>query len=171
MDFFASKRDLGTLSFHKNGIFIPWHRAEELPLSLRHSSALYRKSILDKIGVFDELFFAYYEDVDLSWRANTFGYKNVFCPTARCRHICGASTGAVRYNPFKSIQSGRNSILPGSYTHLRDELLAEAKEARNAQFRMRSLEDYDRLKQVAEEMCIRDRPPSAWSTARPPPCA
>ncbi|MBM6717867.1 AAA family ATPase [Gemmiger formicilis] len=32
----------------------------------------------------------------------------------------------------------------------RDELLAEAKEARNAHFQMRSLEDYDRLKQVAE---------------------
>ena len=74
-------------------------------------AALYRKSILDEIGVFDELFFAYYEDVDLSWRANSFGYKNVYCPTAKCRHICGATTGAVRYNPFKSIQSGRNSIL------------------------------------------------------------
>ena len=32
----------------------------------------------------------------------------------------------------------------------REELLAEAKEARNSQFRMHSLEDYDRLKQVAE---------------------
>lgn len=74
-------------------------------------AALYRKSILEEIGVFDELFFAYYEDVDLSWRANNFGYRNIFCPTARCRHICGATTGAVRYNPFKSIQSGRNSIL------------------------------------------------------------
>ena len=74
-------------------------------------AALYRKSILDQIGLFDELFFAYYEDVDLSWRANNFGYKNVYCPTARCRHICGATTGAVRYNPFKSVQSGRNSIL------------------------------------------------------------
>ena len=74
-------------------------------------AALYRKSILEEIGVFDELFFTYYEDVDLSWRANNFGYKNCYCPTARCRHICGATTGAVRYNPFKSIQSGRNSIL------------------------------------------------------------
>ena len=74
-------------------------------------AALYRKSILDEIGVFDENFFAYFEDVDLSWRANNFGYKNVYCPTAKCRHICGATTGAVRYNPFKSIQSGRNSIL------------------------------------------------------------
>ena len=74
-------------------------------------AALYRKSILDKIGVFDELFFAYYEDVDLSWRANNAGYQNVLCPAARCYHICGASTGAVKYNAFKSQQSGRNSIL------------------------------------------------------------
>ena len=74
-------------------------------------AALYRKSILDEIGVFDENFFAYFEDVDLSWRANNAGYKNVLCPTAKCYHICGASTGAVRYNAFKSQQSGRNSIL------------------------------------------------------------
>ena len=70
-------------------------------------AALYRKRILDEIGVFDENFFAYFEDVDLSWRANNAGYKNILCPT----DICGASTGAVRYNEFKSRQSGRNSIL------------------------------------------------------------
>ena len=64
-----------------------------------------------EIGNFDENFFAYFEDVDLSWRANNAGYKNLLCPTARCYHICGASTGAVRYNAFKSQQSGRNSIL------------------------------------------------------------
>lgn len=74
-------------------------------------AALYRKSILDEIGGFDENFFAYFEDVDLSWRANNAGYKNVLCPEARCYHICGASTGAVRYNAFKSLQSGRNSLL------------------------------------------------------------
>lgn len=74
-------------------------------------AALYRKSILDQIGLFDENFFAYFEDVDISWRANSLGYKNVYCPTAKCYHICGATTGAVRYNPFKSVQSGRNSIL------------------------------------------------------------
>ena len=53
----------------------------------------------------------YFEDVDLSWRANNAGYQNVLCPAARCYHICGASTGAVKYNAFKSQQSGRNSIL------------------------------------------------------------
>ena len=74
-------------------------------------ASLYRKSILDEIGYFDELFFAYFEDVDLSWRANSLGYKNRLCAEAKCYHICGATTGAVRYNEFKSIQSGRNSIL------------------------------------------------------------
>lgn len=49
--------------------------------------------------------------MDLSWRANNAGYQNVLCPAARCYHICGASTGAVKYNAFKSQQSGRNSIL------------------------------------------------------------
>ena len=57
-------------------------------------AALYRKSILDEIGGFDEHFFAYFEDVDLSWRANNAGYKNVLCPAAKCYHICGASTTA-----------------------------------------------------------------------------
>ena len=62
-------------------------------------------------GLFDETFFAYFEDVDISWRANSLGYKNMYCPAAKCYHICGATTGAVRYNAFKSVQSGRNSIL------------------------------------------------------------
>lgn len=74
-------------------------------------ASLYRKSVLDKIGLFDELFFAYFEDVDISWRANSLGYRNLYCPAAKCYHICGATTGAVRYNAFKSVQSGRNSIL------------------------------------------------------------
>ena len=74
-------------------------------------ASLYRKSILDEIGLFDESFFAYFEDVDISWRANSLGYKNLYCPAAKCYHICGATTGAVRYNEFKSVQSGRNSIL------------------------------------------------------------
>ena len=77
-------------------------------------AALYRKSILEQIGLFDEHFFAYYEDVDLGWRANSLGYKNIYCPRAVCRHICGATTSGVkggRYNDFKSVQSGRNSLL------------------------------------------------------------
>lgn len=77
-------------------------------------AALYRKSVLDEIGLFEEDFFAYLEDVDISWRANSLGYKNRFCPSARCTHICGATTAGTtgaKYNDFKSVQSGRNSLL------------------------------------------------------------
>ncbi len=73
-------------------------------------AALYRKSILDEIGLFDENFFAYGEDVDLGWRANNRGYKNIFNPKAKCYHICSATTGG-RYNKFKAIKSGQNTAL------------------------------------------------------------
>ncbi len=73
-------------------------------------AALYRRSILEEIGLFDETFFAYLEDVDIGWRARCAGYRNVFCPTAICSHICSATTGS-KYNDFKSVQSGRNNVL------------------------------------------------------------
>lgn len=77
-------------------------------------AALYRRSILQQIGLFEEKFFAYLEDVDLGWRANCWGYRNVLCAKARCTHIGSATTGGAkgaRYNDFKSVQSGRNSLL------------------------------------------------------------
>lgn len=78
-------------------------------------AALYRKAILDEIGLFDELFFAYFEDVDIGWRANSLGYVNRIEPAAKCTHICGATTSGgkagEKYNDFKSVQSGRNSLL------------------------------------------------------------
>ncbi len=78
-------------------------------------AALYRKCLLDEIGGFEEQFFAYLEDVDISWRANNHGYRCLYEPKAVCTHICGATTrgtgGGSQYNAFKSIQSGRNSLL------------------------------------------------------------
>ncbi len=73
-------------------------------------AALYRRSILDEIGLFEEAFFAYGEDVDLGWRANNRGYKNIYNPKAVCYHICSATTGG-RYNTFKAIKSGQNTAL------------------------------------------------------------
>ena len=49
-------------------------------------AAMYNKAILDKIGLFDENFFAYMEDVDLSYRAKINGYKNLFCPDSVVYH-------------------------------------------------------------------------------------
>lgn len=94
-----------------DGMYARRYNRQRRIFSACGGASLYRKAILDEIGLFDELFFAYFEDVDISWRANSRGYKNIFCPEAKCYHICGATTGAVRYNEFKSVQSGRNSIL------------------------------------------------------------
>ncbi len=94
-----------------DGRYVSRYTKEKRIFSACGGASLYRKSILDEIGLFDETFFAYFEDVDISWRANNAGYQCILCPTAKCYHICGATTGAVRYNGFKSIQSGRNSLL------------------------------------------------------------
>lgn len=72
-------------------------------------AAMYNKSILEKIGLFDENFFAYMEDVDLSYRAKINGYKNLFCPESVVYHI-GSATSGSRYNEFKVKLAARNNV-------------------------------------------------------------
>ena len=72
-------------------------------------AALYRKKIFDEIGFFDENFFAYMEDVDIGYRANIYGYKNVYCADTVVYHIGSGTSGSGR-NAFKSRLSGRNNI-------------------------------------------------------------
>lgn len=72
-------------------------------------AALYRKKVFDEIGYFDEHFFAYMEDVDISYRARIYGYYNVYCPKAKVYHI-GSATSGSRYNAFKVKLAARNNI-------------------------------------------------------------
>lgn len=55
------------------------------------AAALYRRSMLDDIGLFDEDFFLIFEDVDLSFRARNAGYRCAYVPTARVYHRTNAS--------------------------------------------------------------------------------
>ncbi len=72
-------------------------------------AAIYRRKILEEIGYFDEVHFAYLEDLDLGYRARIQGYENVFVPEALVYHIGSGTTGS-RYNPFKVRCSARNNI-------------------------------------------------------------
>ncbi len=72
-------------------------------------AAIYRSSVFKKIGYFDENFFAYLEDMDISYRANIFGYKNYFCHNAKVYHI-GSATSGSRHNDFKVGLAARNNI-------------------------------------------------------------
>ena len=53
---------------------------------------LLRKSVLDEIGLLDEDFFMYGEDIDLSYRITQAGYHNYYFPQARIIHYKGEST-------------------------------------------------------------------------------
>ena len=69
-------------------------------------SSLYRTDMLRQIGLFDEDFFAYYEDVDISWRAQLAGWKVAFAPKAVAYHKIGATSGKV--HGFTTLQTLKN---------------------------------------------------------------
>lgn len=70
--------------------------------------ALYRRAMLEEIGLFDEDFFAYMEDVDLAWRARAAGWRCLFAPQARLLHHHSAT--GKEGSPFKSFHLGRNKV-------------------------------------------------------------
>ncbi|KAF5083930.1 Glycosyl transferase family 2 [anaerobic digester metagenome] len=72
-------------------------------------AALYRRNILKEIGYFDENFFAYLEDVDMSYRARIHGYKSIYCPEAVVYHHSSGTSGS-KHNAFKVKISARNSV-------------------------------------------------------------
>jgi SAM-dependent methyltransferase len=52
---------------------------------------LIRKSVLQKTGTFDEVFFAYMEEIDLCWRIHLQGFRVIYVPTSLVYHIGGYS--------------------------------------------------------------------------------
>lgn len=57
-----------------------------------------RKSALDKVGLLDETFFMYGEDIDLSYRLIKGGYQNYYFPETRIIHYKGESTKKTSVN-------------------------------------------------------------------------
>lgn len=77
------------------------------------AAALYRRAMLDDVAYrgeyFDTAFFAYYEDVDLAWRARHRGWRAYFVPAARGMHVRGASGGETSREG--KLRSQRNRYL------------------------------------------------------------
>lgn len=97
---------------------IGWNRGWDQPVELAQeetavfgpsaAAALYRRDMLADIGLFDEDFFAYYEDVDLAWRAQRAGWRCLYTPKAQARHWHSAT--ANRTPRFKSYLLSRNKL-------------------------------------------------------------
>ena len=62
------------------------------------ASALLRREALEQVGMFDDWFFAYYEDFDLAWRMRLRGWRVCYVPTSVVRHVhCGTSVENSRF--------------------------------------------------------------------------
>lgn len=80
-------------------------RVEEILLP-SGCAALYRKKMLDEIGLFDENFFAYCEDTDLGLRGRLTGWKAFLVPSAIVYHHYSGTN--KKYSGFKAFLVERN---------------------------------------------------------------
>ena len=83
-------------------------------------AALYRETMLDEIGLFDEDFFIYMEDVDLAFRARLGGWKCMYVPSAVVYHKHG---GTVGFNSDFSVYHGNRNIIWNAIKNFPTELL------------------------------------------------
>ncbi|HMK77540.1 MAG TPA: glycosyltransferase family 2 protein [Thermodesulfobacteriota bacterium] len=72
-------------------------------------ACLYRREMLDDIGLYDEDFFAYADETDMGWRAQLAGWKCIYSPKAIVYHHHSTSSGG-RVSFFKAFLVERNRI-------------------------------------------------------------
>lgn len=73
------------------------------------AACLFRKKLLNKIGLLDESFFFYYEDTEISERARFAGYKLVYAPKAFVYHLHAYSSG--EWSPFFIYNAEKGRLL------------------------------------------------------------
>ena len=83
-------------------------------------AAMYRKSMLDEIGLFDEDFHAYMEDADLAFRGRLAGWKCLYAPGAVVYHYHGGTAG---YASDYTIYYGNRNIVWNSIKNFPSRLL------------------------------------------------
>jgi GT2 family glycosyltransferase len=71
-------------------------------------AGLYRRELFDEVGLLDDEFSFYLEDVDLAWRAQWHGWKGVYVPAAKVYHAHSASMHEG--SPRKTYHLARNKI-------------------------------------------------------------
>ena len=72
------------------------------------ASVLLRRAMLEEIGGFDTRYFMYFEDLDLSWRARRAGWRVMYTPHSRLRHVHAASSREG--SPLWTFFVGRNHL-------------------------------------------------------------
>lgn len=79
------------------------------------AASIYRKEALDSIKTngeyFDEDFFYFFEDVDLSWRLRRRGWRITYLPEASCVHIAGRSRNPDKISQYYCVRNRYLTIL------------------------------------------------------------
>jgi GT2 family glycosyltransferase len=78
----------------KKGSFSKYSPVEEKPVEVEAvvgGAMLISKEVIEKVGLFDERYFMYFEDLDYCRRARKIGFKIYYLPSARIVHQHGAS--------------------------------------------------------------------------------
>jgi GT2 family glycosyltransferase len=73
------------------------------------TAVLVRRSLVEKIGLLDEDFFAHMEEIDLNWRGHLAGYKSVITSNTKIFHYSGYTLSAE--NPRKMYLNHRNNLI------------------------------------------------------------
>jgi len=73
---------------------------------------LFKREVLEKVGLLDDRYFLYFEDADLNERVKRGGYKVYYVPSAKLIHINAASTGGAG-NVLHDYFITRNKMLFG----------------------------------------------------------
>jgi hypothetical protein len=82
------------------------------------AAMIVKRSVLDRVGVFDSDFGMYFEDVDLSWRIRLGGYKVVFAPKSIVLHIGGATVkGQSTTSEFFNLRNMITTLLKNYELH------------------------------------------------------
>ena len=75
-----------------------------------------RRTVLKTVGVFDELFFMYVEDVDLSYRIQKAGYKNYYLADTTIIHFKGESTKKSSINYVRVFYKAMSQFVKKHYS-------------------------------------------------------
>ncbi len=75
--------------------------------SIQGACLLLRKEVLDQVGLFDESYFLYSEEIDLCYRIKRAGWRLVWLPEAAIIHLGGQSSKQVARRSFLNLYQGK----------------------------------------------------------------
>ncbi len=101
----------------------------EYVFSVCGACALYRREMIQELShdgdFFDSRYFAFYEDLDVGWRAQRAGWRAYYVPVARAYHFRGGSSGSGRFSFARKSPEIRFHILKNRYlTMMKNDTLA-----------------------------------------------